>query len=159
MYNLYFVHLIWMIRKNKNINCHFPAILISKNQVCYDTSKLLGSKVKMDAELKQLVLTLIKDMVRVSIENILHGKTYRQDNANGWEVQLLIKCFGILSELANVLSLQVTCFIVERIDTEMDIISFCFWNKRPDGTYVMLWENETISCIVIIRGLEDDAFI
>ena len=106
---------------------------------------------------EEIPFTDVKDKVQKAtaeiIETTLNKKTYHPRDAQNWTYAVSEGVIKSISEINKNFKYMVTCVIMQKNDSGLNMASTCFWNSDVDGCCTVKWENTTILCIVNVFGV------
>lgn len=88
-------------------------------------------------------------LVRGEIIRVIGDRRYEAENIDTWKAKILENCLTVLNSLRKRFIYDLHCYIVEKAGSTESY----YRNRRPWDKWTVLWENDTVSCIVIVRGL------
>ncbi|CAM9205801.1 unnamed protein product, partial [Scytosiphon promiscuus] len=74
-----------------------------------------------------------------------------------WTDAITSRCIARLTKLCQNFKFVVSCLLVERPElrpsAQLHSTTTAFWDARADGASTVRWENETMSCVILLFGV------
>ena len=106
---------------------------------------------------EEVIFTEIKDTVTKlttqEIEVALQKRVYNAKEVQTWVNSISESVIKKLTDLNKNFKFMVTCIIMQKNDSGLNVASTCYWNSQIDGYCTVKWENPSMFCIVNIFGI------
>ncbi|CAF0939604.1 unnamed protein product [Didymodactylos carnosus] len=93
-------------------------------------------------------LTNAADIIRKSIEDILHSNDYDDEKTENWSMEIVKMCQEQLYQSQKDFKMIVTCIIVPKKGKNVHMSNACLWQFPIDGSCIIRWENLSMYCVV-----------
>lgn len=89
-------------------------------------------------------------IVKESIENVIGGDDYSQNQVNKWTASIVERCLTPLVKLGKPYKYIVTCAVMQKTGAGLHTANSCYWDSAMDGSCTVRWENRTMYCVVSV---------
>mmetsp|Transcript_29947 Transcript_29947/g.39373 ORF Transcript_29947/g.39373 Transcript_29947/m.39373 type:complete len:121 (-) Transcript_29947:132-494(-) len=91
-----------------------------------------------------------------ALTNVLEGRRFQSAKLNEWTDQITQECITELRKLSCAFKFAVSCLIFQK-ETEdgggaLTSSVAAYWDPKTDGAFSLRWENDSISCLLVISG-------
>ena len=94
-----------------------------------------------------------QQLVRAQIEKVLQKKVYNSREAQTWTNIISEACVKCLTDTSKNFKYIISTLIVQKASCGLNISGSCFWDSESDGNVSVMWESNTMVCIVNVYGL------
>merc|ERR1712150_427690 len=95
----------------------------------------------------------VEMIAKTSIDSVLKGNLYNAKKVDVWCNSVVSGCIKALLAQGKPFKYIVTCIIMQKNGAGMTTCAGFRWDQRKDGQCKVLWEEDTMACIVTVYGL------
>ena len=102
---------------------------------------------------EELIVEDIESTIKSAIGTTLADSTYNFSKVNDWSNNVIAAALKGLQSLNRPFKYILTVIIMQKNGAGLTSVASTYWDTNKDGVCKVLWENNTMHCIVTCFGL------
>uniref|UniRef100_A0A7S2UUF8 Dynein light chain Tctex-type 1 n=1 Tax=Fibrocapsa japonica TaxID=94617 RepID=A0A7S2UUF8_9STRA len=93
------------------------------------------------------------EVAQRALTSVLEGKRFQTTKLAEWTDLVTQECLAGLARLSRNFKYTVSCLLFEKEQgAQMTSAVTAYWDPRTDGSFTLRWENDSMSCVLVISG-------
>ena len=95
----------------------------------------------------------VNDTAYRTVAGILEGKEYAAEKAPRWSQEIGEATVEALQAGNGNFKYIVSCTLSQKVGGGLHFSSTTYWDQSKDGSATVRWENDSLTCILIVYGV------